>query len=154
MTTVPATATTSSPTVNGRVIGLAHYAGRAIVESVLTRYGLTFQQLVTLRPAAVADTPVQRDDLVRQVVDGLKIDPAEAGDAVEALITKGLLAPEASLVRVTDSGRALYADTSAETAQISARIYAGIPTEDLAAAGRVLTLVTERANQELAAVSR
>jgi DNA-binding MarR family transcriptional regulator len=153
MTTAPATTPTTSA-VNGRVIGLAHYAGRAIVESVLTRYGVTFQQMVTLRPVAVADAPVERDDLVRQIVDSLKNDPSEAQDAVEALITKGLLAPEGSLVRVTDSGRALYAGISAETAQISARIYAGIPAEDLAAAGRVLALVTERANKELAALSR
>lgn len=152
--TTATTSTPSTPTVNGRVIGLAHYAGRAIVESLLPRHGITFQQLVTLRPVAAADAPVERDELVRQVVDGLKVDPVEAQTAVEALITKGLLAPEASLVRVTDSGRDLYAATSAETAEISARIYAGIPAEDLAAAGRVLALVTERANKELAALSR
>ena len=42
---------------------------------------------------------------------------------------------------------------SSETAVISARIYAGIPAEDLAAAGRVLALVAERANTELAALA-
>lgn len=40
--------------------------------------------------------------------------------------------------------------TSAESAGISARLCAGIPAEDLATAGRILTLVTERANAELA----
>ncbi|MFE2738808.1 MarR family transcriptional regulator, partial [Streptomyces sp. NPDC059349] len=33
------------------------------------------------------------------------------------------------------------------------RIWGGIPAEDLAAAGRVLALVTERANAELAALT-
>ncbi|MFE2739040.1 MarR family transcriptional regulator, partial [Streptomyces sp. NPDC059349] len=33
------------------------------------------------------------------------------------------------------------------------RIWGGIPAEDLAAAGRVLALVTERANAELAAMT-
>ena len=53
----------------------------------------------------------------------------------------------------TPDGR-LFTRSAAETAPISARIYAGIPAEDLAAAGRVLTLVTERANAELAALPR
>jgi hypothetical protein len=47
----------------------------------------------------------------------------------------------------------VYETTSAETAPITARIYAGISTEDLAAAGRVLTLITERADAELAALT-
>lgn len=36
---------------------------------------------------------------------------------------------------------------------IGARVWGGIPAEDLAAAGRVLALVTERANAELAALT-
>ncbi|MFH9943124.1 hypothetical protein ACH4OT_27850 [Streptomyces murinus] len=53
----------------------------------------------------------------------------------------------------TDAGRELLAATGAETAPISARIWGGIPAEDLTAVGRVLTLVTERANAELAALT-
>jgi DNA-binding MarR family transcriptional regulator len=55
-------------------------------------------------------------------------------------------------VRITDAGRELFETTSAGTAPITARVYAGIPAEDLAAAGRVLSLVTERADAELAAL--
>ncbi|MFI5674483.1 MarR family transcriptional regulator [Streptomyces cellulosae] len=150
--------TTSTPTapstVNGRVIALAHYAGRAILETALARRGLTFQQTVTLRPAATAGTPVERDELIGQVVDALKVDPTEVRGTIEELIVKGLLAPAASRLRITDAGQAIYAEVGAETAPISARIYAGIPAEDLATAGRVLTLVTERANAESAALSR
>lgn len=46
----------------------------------------------------------------------------------------------------------LIAAASAETAPITARIWGGIPTEDLAA-GRVLARVTERADAELAALT-
>ena len=56
-------------------------------------------------------------------------------------------------MRITDAGRELFDRTSAETAPISARVYAGIPAEDLAAARRVLAHVTERANAELAALA-
>ncbi|UUU26509.1 MarR family transcriptional regulator [Streptomyces sp. DSM 40750] len=146
--------TTTAPTVNGRVIGLAHYAGRAVLESVLAGYGLTFQQSVTLRLVAVADEPVDRDRLVGQVVDSLKVEEADIRAVVEELVSATLLETDPaqpSRLGITDAGRELHTRSAAETAPISARIYAGIPTEDLAAAGRVLDLVVERANAELAA---
>ncbi|ELS58538.1 winged helix DNA-binding protein [Streptomyces viridochromogenes] len=147
--------TNTTPLLNPRVIALAHYAGRALLESVLARHGVTFHQSVTLRLAAVADGPLERDGLVDGVVGALKIDGAEAHSVVDGLISARLLAPqEPSQVRITDAGRELYDRTSAETAPITARIYAGIPTEDLAAAGRVLTLIAERANGELATLAK
>ncbi|MEU6801494.1 MarR family transcriptional regulator [Streptomyces neyagawaensis] len=157
--TTPATTTPTTPTappVNGRVIALAHYAARAALETVLTRYDLTFQQSVTLRVVAIADGPVAREEVVDQVVDSLKIDAAEVRGVLDELATAELLAAvdrpaEPGLVAITDVGREVYARTTTETSVISARIYAGIPAEDLAVAGRVLDLVTERANAELAA---
>jgi DNA-binding MarR family transcriptional regulator len=149
--------TTTTPLLNPRVIALAHYASRALLENVLARHGVTFQQSVTLRlvAVAVADEAVERADLAGGVVGALKIDAAEAHAVVDQLITAGLLAPqESSRVRITDAGRELYDRTAAETAPISARVYAGIPTEDLAAAGRVLHLITERADAELAALAQ
>ncbi|WP_328877607.1 MarR family transcriptional regulator [Streptomyces sp. NBC_00299] len=147
--------TTTTPLLDPRVIALAHYASRALLERVLARHGATFQQSVTLRLVNVADGPVERDHLVDGVVGALKIDAAKAHSVVDELIAAQLLAPqEPSRVRITDAGRELYERTSAETAPISARVYADIPTEDLAAAGRVLTLITERANAELAAMKR
>ncbi|CAM5681540.1 hypothetical protein SALBM311S_05882 [Streptomyces alboniger] len=80
-----------------------------------------------------------------------------AAAPIEELIAKELVVPDASgtsRVRATDAGRALYTEAGAETAPISARIYAGIPAEDLSTAGRVLARITERANTELAALSR
>ncbi|MEU8852011.1 MarR family transcriptional regulator [Streptomyces sp. NPDC048564] len=147
--------TTTTPLLDPRVIALAHYASRALLERVLARHGATFQQSVTLRLVNVADGPVERDHLVDGVVGALKIDAAEAHSVVDELIAAQLLAPqEPSRVRITDAGRELLERTSTETAPISARVYADLPTEDLAAAGRVLTLITERANAELAAMKR
>ncbi|MFC8429540.1 MarR family transcriptional regulator [Streptomyces sp. NPDC057253] len=146
--------TTTSPTLNPRVIALAHYAARAVLENVLARHGVTFQQSVTLRLAAVAERPVERQHLVDGVVDSLKIDAAEAHAVVDELIAAGALTPQQpSRVRITDAGRQLFETTSAETAPITARVYEGIPEEDLAVAGRVLSLVTERANGELTALT-
>jgi len=118
------TTPTAAPALNPRVIALAHYAARAILENVLARHGVTFQQSVMLRLAVVAE-----------------------------LVGGGLLTADSTLLTVTDTGRELYRTTSAETAPFSARVYAGIPAEDLAVAGRVLSLITERANAELAAMA-
>jgi DNA-binding MarR family transcriptional regulator len=146
--------TTTTPVLSPRVIALAHYAARALLENVLARHGVTFQQSVTLRPAAVTDGPVERERIVEDVVGALKIDTAEAHSVVDELISAGLLADhEPSRVRITDAGRELFETTSAETAPITARVYAGIPADDLAVAGRVLSLITERADAELATLT-
>jgi DNA-binding MarR family transcriptional regulator len=142
--------TTVEPTVNARVIALAHHAPRALLEGVLTRYGITFHQNVTLRAVAVAGGSIGRDELVRDVTGALKTDGSVVRGVVEELTAAKLLEADASRLRVTDAGRELYETTSAESAEIAARLYAGIPEEDLAVAGRVLTLITERANAELA----
>ncbi|WP_426567694.1 MarR family transcriptional regulator [Streptomyces canus] len=144
--------TTTAPTVNGRVIGLAHYAGRAIVEHVLAGHGATFLQQITLRAAVVADGPLELDAIAAEVTGALKNDPSDVRAAIGELLDRGLLVSDGPLVRPTEAGRELIATTAAETGEISARIYAGIAAEDLAVAGRVLSLVTERADAELAAL--
>ncbi|MFD7455584.1 MULTISPECIES: MarR family transcriptional regulator [unclassified Streptomyces] len=142
--------TTAAPLADSRSLALAHYAARAVLETVLARHDLDFQESVTLRAVAVADGLVDRETVVGYVTGSLKADPADAERTLDGLAAKALVEPEGSAVRVTEAGRALYATVSAETGEISARVYAGIPTEDLAAAGRVLSLITERANTELA----
>ncbi|MEU5642435.1 MarR family transcriptional regulator [Streptomyces milbemycinicus] len=144
--------TITAPMVNGRVIALAHYAGRALVEGVLARHGATFHQSVTLVAVVLAGESIGRDELVADVTASLKTDESVVRGVIEELTAAKLLEEdpaEVSRMRLTDAGRELYESTSAETAEISARLYAGIPADDLAAAGRVLALVTERANAEL-----
>lgn len=143
--------TTTAPAVDSRMIGLAHYAARAVLESVLAGYDLTFQEQITLRLVVVAEAPVAREAIVEQVVGSLKVDADSARSVIAGLTEKGLLDDGASELRVTDAGAALFAESGEEISKVAARIYADIPAEDLAAAGRVLTLVTERANAELAA---
>lgn len=149
MTTVTST---TAPPVDSRVLALAHYAARGVLESVLARHDATFEQSVTLRMVAVADGPIGREALVGQVVGSLKTDPALVRETVGQLVAKGLCAAEDDTVRLTGAGRDFQAAVTAETAPVSARIWADIPAADLAATGRVLALVTERADAELAAL--
>ncbi|MET7573998.1 MarR family transcriptional regulator [Streptomyces sp. NPDC005492] len=145
--------TTTAPRLDPRVLGLAHYAARAVLESVLSRHGLAFQQQIVLRPVALADGPVDRERLTEDTVAALKTDKESVQGTIDELITAGLLNAGASEVRITDAGRALYERVTSETSAASARIWGDIPEEDLVTVGRVLTLATERANAELAAVT-
>lgn len=63
-TTAPAT---TAPVADARALGLAHYAARGVLEHVLARHAVTFQQQVVLRAAVTADAPQTSDDLVTQV---------------------------------------------------------------------------------------
>ncbi|WP_415952606.1 MarR family transcriptional regulator [Streptomyces sp. KLOTTS4A1] len=149
--TTPTAASATGPHADARALGLAHYAARGVLERVLAGHGITFQEQIALRAALTAGTPQTRDALVAQVQGFLKADPAGIRTVLDALLAKRLLAEEGTYLRPTDAGRELLAAVAAETAPVSARIWGGIPAEDLAAAGRVLTLVAERANAELAA---
>ncbi|MGW5047535.1 MarR family transcriptional regulator [Streptomyces griseoluteus] len=147
------TASTTAPVADARALGLAHYAARGVLEHVLAQHGITFQQQVVLRAAVTADAPQTPDDLITQVQDSLKADPADLRATLDALLAKQLLVADGAHLRSTDAGHELLATVGAETAPITARIWGGISAEDLAAAGRVLALVTERANTELAALT-
>lgn len=151
MTTTASTPT--APVANARDLALAHYAARGVLENVLARHGATFQQQVALRAAITSDAPQTPDDLLTQVQESLKADPADIRATIDELRAKQLLVADGVHLRPTDAGRELLAAVGTETTPISARIWGGIPAEDLAAAGRVLALVTERANAELAALT-
>ncbi|MEW2130664.1 MarR family transcriptional regulator [Streptomyces sp. NPDC005435] len=144
---------TTAPLADARNLALAHYAARGVLEHVLARHGVTFQQQVVLRTALTAETPQTPDALVAQVRTLLKADPSGLRATLAELLAKGLLAEDGTYLRPTDAGRELLAAVGAETAPVSARVWGDIPTEDLAATGRVLALITERANAELAALT-
>ncbi|MFD3559306.1 MarR family transcriptional regulator [Streptomyces sp. NPDC058686] len=144
---------TTAPVADARALGLAHYAARGVLEHVLARHGATFQQQIALRAAVTADAPQTPDDLATQVQGSLKADPAGIRATLDEPLAKHLLVADGAHLRPTDAGRELLAAIGAETAPLTARVWDGIPAEDLAAAGRVLALVTERANAELAALT-
>ncbi|MET8586910.1 MarR family transcriptional regulator [Streptomyces collinus] len=142
--------TTTAPAADARMLGLAHYAARGVLEHVLARHGLTFLQQVALRAVVTADAARTPDDVVTEVRGSLKADPVEIRATLDELLAKQSLAADGMYLRPTDAGRELLAAVGAETAPISAGIWGGISAEDLAAAGRVLALVTDRANAKLA----
>ncbi|MEV4122770.1 hypothetical protein [Micromonospora sp. NPDC049645] len=140
------------PTLNGQVIGQAHYATRALLERAATTLGVEFEQVLVLN--ALAHGPVERAQLTQRITSTLKVDEQEVRRVLATLVDAKLAQTDpdaATRLRLTDAGHTVQARIAEATAGISARLYADIPTDEANAAARALTLVTQRANAELAA---
>jgi len=81
----------------------------------------------------------------------LKGGEAEARALLAELAAMGMLEADGAEVSLTDEGRGLHARIRGAVTEITARLWGDLPVDDLAAAGRVLGTVLERANAELAA---
>ncbi|MEU1745290.1 MarR family winged helix-turn-helix transcriptional regulator [Micromonospora arida] len=142
------------PTLNGQVIGQAHYATRALLERAIGPLGVTFNQVVALH--VLAQGPVERAHLTHRVTSTLKIDESAVHQVIAQLVDAGLAQVDGPspatggdepLVALTDTGRATQRGVVAAVADLSARLYGDIPADEASTAARVLTLVTERANE-------
>ncbi|MFE4991535.1 MarR family transcriptional regulator [Streptomyces mirabilis] len=139
-----------TPPVGGQVVGLAHYASRAALEAALARIGSSFNQSVALRAVSDQGGTVERDRLMERLTGTLKIEESVAQETVTEMTALKLLTETDTSLVLTEHGREVFEEIRTAGNEIAARLYAGIPAEDLATVGRVLTLVTERANAELA----
>ncbi|MGC4758172.1 hypothetical protein [Micromonospora trifolii] len=141
------------PTLNGQVIGHAHYATRALLERAIAPLGVEFNQLLALN--VLANGPAERAHLTHRITSTLKVDEQEVRQVLATLVDADLAQADhdadAPRLRLTDAGHAVQARIAAAVADISARLYADIPTDEAGAAARALTVVTQRANAELAA---
>ncbi|CAM5499505.1 hypothetical protein SCYAM73S_06574 [Streptomyces cyaneofuscatus] len=142
-----------APAATARELGLAHYAARGVLEYVLARHGATFAQQIALRAAINADAPQTPDELVAQVQGALKADPAGIRAVLDELLAKELSSPTVKASAHGGGARALRSRRRGDRPHLRPRLGPGHPAEDLAAAGRVLALVTERADAELAALT-
>ena len=133
-------------TLNAQVIGQAHYAARAVLERELEQLGLRFEENLVL--TAVAGGLTEHDAVVARLKTSLKVGDAVAREAITAVRDRGLLTGDQT-VALTESGAELQGRVQIISGGIAGRLYDGLPADDLAVAGRVLTLITERANAEL-----
>ncbi|MGW5672223.1 hypothetical protein [Micromonospora sp. NPDC003776] len=138
-------------TLNGQTIGQAHYATRALLERHLTRLGISFPQSAALNAVAAEGGALARDALLRRMTDALKIDEPAARATLDDLVHAGLLRADGAGLALTDAGRTVQRRVGDAVAGITARLYGDIPAPELAAAGRLLTLIKQRADAELAA---
>nr|WSW65163.1 hypothetical protein OG461_02565 [Streptomyces sp. NBC_00995] len=144
---------TTAPTVNGQVIGQAHYATRAVLEGLLAATGTTFHQSVALNATVDGGGSIERARLVERMTSTLKIDTAVVETLLTGLVTQGLLTEmpgDPAQLAMTAEGSELHRTHRAALFEVTDRLYADLSAEDLATAGRVLAEVTARANAVLA----
>ncbi|MFI5924450.1 hypothetical protein ACIA3K_00580 [Micromonospora sp. NPDC051543] len=141
-------------TLNGQVIGQAHFATRALLEHAIAPLGVDFGQVLALN--ALTAGPVDRTPLVRRLARARRVDESGVHEAIVGLVDAGLARLDDATeprVSLTDAGHRTQARVAEAVGDITARLYADIPPAEADVAARVLTLVTERANEELAAVA-
>lgn len=142
------------PTLNTQVIGQAESALGALLNPVLAPTGTTPLQWFVLSVTAGSDGTASRDQIAGRVAGARKSDPAQVQAAITELAGAGLLElpDEGAALRLTAEGQARAQGIRSTLGEITARIFGGMPAQDLAVAGRVLTAVTEHANAELSSL--
>ena len=145
--------TATGPSLNPQVIGQAENALRALLERTLAGTGLSYRHWIALSLAVGNDVPVAQDALIERITAVLKVDDTAAREAVADLAGEQLaetVPGDGSRVRPTDAGRKLHREVRAAIAEIVTRLFRDITADDLETAGRVLTMITARADAELA----
>ena len=136
------------PPLNTQVIGQAESALGALLEPLLAGAGITFPQWLVLTVTSASGGRTDRGQLVVRIAAARKTDPAVVESAIAELAAAGLATATGPLA-LTDSGRDAYQRIRGAVEELNAELFA-FPSEDLATAGRVLGIVTERANAVLA----
>ena len=137
------------PSLSTQVIGQAESALGALLDPILARTGTSFHQWLVLTVSTAGGGDMDRAQLVARISGARKIDGAEVESAIDELQAAGL-ARGGDLVTLTEQGRARYGQIRRAIDELTARLF-DFPAEDLTTAGRLLSIVTTRANAELAA---
>ena len=122
-----------------QLIGETEKTLNALLDRFLERTGLTEPQWVTLRLAGMLDGSVDADGLATAVADRAHF--SDAVDLVGELTDRDLLTDG----RLTSAGRELTAAVQTSITTGTAAIWDNLPSDDVAAATRVLNEVITRA---------
>jgi hypothetical protein len=148
--------TTTAPILSSREVNIAAIATRALLTRLLDRSGTPFESWLTLQQVGDADaagTEVHVDDVVARFVRDLQLAEPAARAAVATAVEIGLLlVVDGDRLTATERGRSLYDDLTARVRESVARVYAGIDSDDLVVARRVIDAITAGARAELAAI--
>ena len=137
------------PTLSTQVIGEAESALGALLGPILARAETSFHQWLVLTVSTAAGGEIDRGQLVERISGARKIDGAAVESAIDELGSAGLVRAGGPLT-LTEQGRGRYGQIRRAINELTARLF-DFPADELATAGRVLSIVTTRANAELAA---
>jgi len=132
------------------LIGQTEKALNAILDGQLAGTGITEPQWVTLTLTVVGGGTLDRAELIHRVSGATKVSQASVVDRITELTAAGFLHERGDgRVQVTDEGQARWAEVRAAIGPITQRLWGDLPAEDLATAGRVLSIVLDRATAVL-----
>ena len=150
---------TEQPLVTTRTIGEAENALGGLLAKVLAGRDLSRTHWIALRLVVTGPASLTAGQVAQQLIRSLKLGDAAAAGIIDDLRALGVLdraaervspAPEEERVALTPTGMAVYQRINDEIERLTQRMWAGLDPADLAAAHRVLTTITERANTLLA----
>jgi len=136
---------------SAQLLGRTEKALNAILDQQLAGIGITEPQWVALT-LTVTGGGTATTDVLAKISEALKVDTAEARARVGELADLGLVRVGGDGAGVaTDEGTARWQRVREALGPITEQMWGDLPEADLAAAGRVLTVVLARANARLAA---
>jgi hypothetical protein len=135
--------------LNPQVIGQAETALGALLGPILTEVSRPFEQWVVLALIDAGGVAADRAQLVARVIDARKFAAADVEAAIATLAADGLLSTGPGTVELTGAGQDLHRRVRARINEVTSGLF-DFPADDLATAGRVLTIVADRANAFLA----
>ncbi|HEX4753712.1 MAG TPA: hypothetical protein VH268_12495 [Solirubrobacterales bacterium] len=139
----------TAPEFGPPLIGQTEKALDAILLRQLEGSELSASGWVLLRLVAVVGGRIGRQDLIERAAAASKFAPQDTEVEIGRLVWAELLTREGDELVVTAGARELQDRVQAAVAEITARLWGGLPATDLATAGKVLGTVLSRANAEL-----
>ncbi|WP_027342293.1 hypothetical protein [Hamadaea tsunoensis] len=136
-------------TFSPRMLGEAENAVRALLNRTLAGSGIGYHEWVLINVTALNGGETDRARVTDLAVHALKITAADVDASLAA--SSAYLDTTPDTIRLTDHGRTWYADRSEAIGANARVLFADLDEHDLDATARVLTALTERANQLLAA---
>jgi DNA-binding MarR family transcriptional regulator len=142
--------TDDRPLLTTRMLGETENALRALLTQTLRGTGLDYQRRVVLSVVARNPSSISAAKPATRLVESLKIDAAAAVALIDDLRGRHILDESGDPIALTADGTALFQRLDAEIGELTRTLWAGLDADDLAAAYRVHSTITDRANQLLA----
>jgi DNA-binding MarR family transcriptional regulator len=141
---------TTAQAFGAALIGQTEKALNAILDRQLAGTGITEPQWVTLTLTVVSGGAIDGAELIRRVGGATQFSQAAVAERITELTAAGFLRDGGDgRVQVTDEGQARWTQVRTAIGPITQGLWGDLPAEDLAAAGRVLGTVLDRANAVL-----
>ena len=140
----------ATPALNGQVIGQTQHAIQAVLDVVLVETETSFHQWVLIRQVALSGGSIARRRSRRRAHGRPEDRDGVAVGVLDEVVELGLVDALGDAVVLTQTGHDRYERIANAGAQITVRLYGDLPPEDLETTRRVLTIIRERANAELA----